>query len=171
MDMLKPRQETPNLTVQLVNGDRWELSNQTPKNFTLIIFYRGLHCPKCEQYLKDLYQYLNKLTEIGVSVVAISSDTEGAAKETYKKWELDGLPLGYGCSIEEARNWGLFISKGIKEKEPNLFIEPGVFIIKTDGKLYASSIQTMPFARPPIREIFGAIKYITKERYPARGEA
>ena len=108
---------------------------------------------------------------MGVEVIAISSNNEALAKETYTEWALDGLTLGYGCSIETARNWGLFISKGIKEKEPNLFIEPGVFIIKSDRKLYASSIQTMPFARPPIREIFGAIKYVTKERYPARGEA
>jgi len=169
--MLKPRKETPDLTVQLVNGDNWILSKQTPKSFTLIIFYRGFHCPKCEQYLKDLHQYLNKLNEIGVNVIAISSDSEATAKQTYKEWELDGLSLGYGYSIEEARNWGLFISKGIKEKEPKLFIEPGIFIIKSNQKLYASSIQTMPFARPPIREIFAAIKYVTKERYPARGEA
>jgi len=169
--MLKPRQETPDLTVQLVNGGRWELSNQQPNSFTLIIFYRGYHCPKCKQYLQDLYRYLGKFIEMGVEVIAISSNNESLAKETYKDWELDGLTLGYGCSIEKARNWGLFISKGIKEKEPTLFIEPGVFIIKSDGKLYASSIQTMPFARPPIREIFGAIKYVTKERYPARGEA
>ena len=169
--MLKPRKETPDLTVQLVNGDSWVLSKQTPESFTLIIFYRGFHCPKCKQYLQDLHRFLGKFNEMGVHVLAVSSNTEDLAKETYIEWELDGLSLGYGCSIEEARNWGLFISKGIKEKEPKLFIEPGVFIIKSDGKLYASSIQTMPFARPPIREIYGAIKYITKERYPARGEA
>jgi len=168
--MLKPRQQTPSLTVQLVNDTKWELSKQTPESFTLVVFYRGLHCPKCKEYLQDIHKRLDELTEMGVHVVAISSDTEAIAKQTYKEWDIDGLPVGFEFPIEEAREWGLFISKGIKE-EPEMFIEPGVFIIKSNGKLYASSIQTMPFARPPIREIIGAIKFVTKEKYPARGEA
>ena len=168
--MLKPRQETPELSVQLINGTQWELSKQTPDSFTFIVFYRGFHCPKCRQYLQDIHRHLEELNEIGVKMVAISSDTEEIAKETYEKWELDGLPIGYGFSIEEARKWGLFISKGIKQ-EPELFIEPGTFIIKKDRKLYASSIQTMPFARPHIKEIISAIKFVTKAKYPARGEA
>ncbi len=168
--MLKPRQETPDLTLSLINGTKWELSKQTPESFTLVVFYRGLHCPKCKQYLEDIHNNLDKLTEIGVSVVAISSDTEAVAKETYEKWDIDGVPIAYGFPIEEARKWGLFISKGIKE-EPDMFIEPGIFIIKSNGKLYASSVQTMPFARPPIREIIGAIKFVTEKKYPARGEA
>jgi|GEM_PF-2172824 len=57
---------------------------------------------------------------MGVHVVAISSDTEAIDKQTYKEWDIDGLPAGFGFPIEEAGEWGLFVSKGIKE-EPEMF--------------------------------------------------
>ncbi len=168
--MLKPRQDTPELSVPLINGTRWELSKQNPESFTVIVFYRGLHCPKCKQQLEDIKDHLDQLSKVGANIVAISSDTEEIAKQTYEQWNIEGLPIGYGFPIEEARKWGLFISKGIKD-EPEMFTEPGIFIIKNNGKLYASSIQTMPFARPHIKEIIGAIKFVTEKKYPARGEA
>ena len=42
--MLTPRKPVPDFTVPLLNGGTWTLSEQTPENFSLIIFYRGLHC-------------------------------------------------------------------------------------------------------------------------------
>ena len=80
------------------------------------------------------------------------------------------IPLGYNFPIEEARKWGLYISKGIK-KEPDTFIEPGLFLIKPDQSLYFSSVQTMPFARPDFKDVLSAISFVLKEDYPARGEA
>ena len=80
------------------------------------------------------------------------------------------MPLGYEFPIEDAREWGLFISKGIKD-EPETFIEPGLFIIRPDQELYCASIQTMPFARPELDDVIGAIKFVLDKDYPARGEA
>jgi hypothetical protein len=37
--------------------------------------------------------------------------------------------------------------------------------------LYASIVQTMPFARPHFVEVIGALDFIIKTDYPARGEA
>jgi hypothetical protein len=36
--------------------------------------------------------------------------------------------------------------------------------------LYAASVQTMPFARPHFSEVLAAVKFVTKNNYPARGE-
>ena len=41
---LVPNMQAPNLDVSLVNGDTWKLSEISPKSFTMVIFYRGLHC-------------------------------------------------------------------------------------------------------------------------------
>jgi hypothetical protein len=43
--------------------------------------------------------------------------------------------------------------------------------IKPDQTLYASSVATMPFARPHFKEILAAIDFIVEKDYPARGEA
>ncbi|MDN3493797.1 peroxiredoxin-like family protein [Winogradskyella bathintestinalis] len=168
--MIKPREKTPDLNINLINGTEWTLSQQDPKNFTLVIVYRGLHCPVCKKYLENLQTKLSEFDDLGVNIIAVSSDTEETAKKTYDEWDIGDVPLGYEFPIEEARKWGLFISKGIKD-EPETFIEPGLFLIRPNQELYCASIQTMPFARPGLDDMIKAIKFTLKEDYPARGEA
>lgn len=168
--MIKPRTKTPDLSIDLVNDTKWNLSDQKPENFTLLVVYRGKHCPICKKYLQTIQKHLDQFSEKGVNVIAISSDSEKRAKETYNDWDVEDLPIGYEFPIEEARAWGLYISKGIK-KEPEEFIEPALFIIRPDQTLYAASIQTMPFARPEIEALLKSIDFILEEEYPARGEA
>lgn len=168
---LKPQDPVPELNVARVNGQSWNLREQQPEHFTLIVFYRGLHCPICKRYLNDLQSLLDDFRAKGVEPIAISSDTQERAEQTAKDWSIDALPLGYGLSLETAREWGLFISAGIKPEEPSLFSEPGLFLVRPDGTLYAASIQTMPFARPSFKELAGALDFVIKQDYPARGEA
>ena len=42
---LMPDSQAPVLSLPLVGGGTWSLADQNPKNFTMVIFYRGLHCP------------------------------------------------------------------------------------------------------------------------------
>ena len=168
--MIKPREKTPEIEINLVNDTKWKLSEQTPENFVMILFYRGKHCPICKKQLEELQRKLDKFTEKGVNVIAISTDTEEVAKATYDEWDIANIPVGFEFPIEEARKWGLFISKGIK-KEPEYFCEPGLFLIQPDGTLYWESIQSMPFGRPNFNDVLAGIEYINNEGYPARGEA
>lgn len=168
---LKPQKPVPELNVARVNGQPWNLREQTPERFTLIIFYCGLHCPICKGYLADLQRRLEDFRGKGVEPIAISSDTRERAEKTAKEWEIDALPLGYGLSLDVAREWGLFVSSGISSKEPEHFSEPGLFLIRPDGTLYAASVQTMPFARPSLQELASALEFVIEKDYPARGEA
>lgn len=168
--MLLPKSKVPSLEVPLINDTNWKLNEQNAKNFTLVLFYRGLHCPVCKKQLEELAKNLDKFTERGVNVIAISADTEKRAKLAGEKWDIPALPIGYNLSLEKANEYGLFISKGISDKEPDYFTEPGLFLIKTDGTLFFSSIQSMPFARPQFDDLLGGIDFIMKEDYPARGE-
>ncbi len=167
----KPRDPVPELDVPLASGGQWTLREQQPERFTLVVFYRGLHCPICKGYLNDLQNRLEDFRAKGVEPIAISSDSQERAQQTAQEWGIDELPLGYGLSLDSAREWGLFISSGIADKEPELFSEPGLFLVRPDGTLYAASVQTMPFARPSFKELAGALDFVIKEDYPARGEA
>lgn len=168
---LKPRKPVPELNVTLVGGQPWRLDEQRPEHFTLIVFYRGLHCPICKGYLNDLQRRLGDFRAKGVEPIAISGDTQERAERTAKEWGIDALPLGYGLSLNSAREWGLFLSKGIKPEEPALFSEPGLFVVRPDGTLYAASVQTMSFARPSFKELTAALDFVIEQDYPARGEA
>ncbi|WP_338763504.1 peroxiredoxin-like family protein [Bernardetia sp. ABR2-2B] len=167
---IKPREKTPNLDVRLINDLKWSLEEQEPKNFTMIIFYRGLHCPVCKKYLEDLATKLDDFADRGIKMVAISTDTEERAKKAGEKWNIPNLPIGFDFSIENAKEWGLYISEAIKDEEPKHFSEPALFLIRPDQTLYFSSVQTMPFARPSFDELLKGIDFILEEDYPARGK-
>ena len=166
-----PRTETPDLRVETVGRGPWRLSERTPKNLTLIVFYRGHHCPLCKKQLQEFERLLPEFEQRGIDVIAVSSNTRELAEKTVEEWELTNLPVGYGLPTEEALRWGLFVSNAVKDTEPAQFTEPGLFVIAPDRTLYASMIQTMPFSRPSARQLLSALDYIVTNGYPARGEA
>lgn len=169
--MIKPGCTVPNMDLPLVGGGRFCLSGEKPAAFAMIVFYRGLHCPVCQSYLRDLNRKLADFENAGVSVVAVSSDSAERASTAKAEWGLDALRLAFDLPIQLARDWGLYVSRGISDKEPAEFVEPGLFLIKPDRTLYAASVQTMPFARPSFADILAAVQFVIKNDYPARGEA
>lgn len=176
MPSLKPRQPVPQLDFDTLEGKRWSLAAQHPQHFTMLVFYRGLHCPICRRYTTELNGMIGEFDKRGVATVITSTDSKERAAEAKEKWGLPNLTVGYGVSIEKAREFGLYISSGrgatsAGVDEPALFAEPGLFLIKPDGTLYWASISTMPFARPHFPEIAQAIDFAVSKNYPARGEA
>ena len=172
---LIPRQRVPDLEVAQIGGGTWQLAKSQPANFTMIVFYRGLHCPICARYLRDLENKLSKFTERGVNVVAISSDNQERAQQAKTDWQLEHLTIGYDLDLDTAREWGLYISTSRGKTstgviEPDLFSEPALYLIRPDGSLYFGTVQTMPFARPNFSDILGALDFVLTNDYPARGE-
>lgn len=172
---LVPRQLVPPLAVPLIGGGRFDIATEASERFTLIVFYRGLHCPICRPYLSDLEAKLSDFNKRGVSVFTLSSDTAERAQRSKHEWKLPNLRLGYGLDLHMARAWGLYIStsRGMTSvgiEEPTLFSEPGLFLVRSDRTLYFANVQTMPFARPHFADILGALDFVIAKDYPARGE-
>lgn len=176
MSAPKPRTRTPDLEVPTVGGESWKLADSKAKNFTMIVAYRGYHCPICKNYLRDLDRHAAEFEKRGVEIIALSTDDKERAEKTRQEWELDHLKIGYGLDLDKAREWGLYISTSRGKtsagiEEPPMFNEPGLYLVKPDGTLYWSNISTMPFARPHFKEILGAVDTVLERNYPARGEA
>jgi peroxiredoxin len=175
MAKLLPRTKVPTLSVKTVSGETWTLAERKPERFALVVFYRGLHCPICRGYLGELAKLAPEFKARGVEVVAISSDDEERARRAVTEWQLGDLTVGHGLDLSAAREWGLFISSSRGKtsagiEEPAQFSEPGVFLVRADGTLYWSAIQTMQFARPHFRELLSAVDFVIPRDYPARGE-
>jgi peroxiredoxin len=173
---LKPRRPVPALEFETVGGGRWSLAAQKPQNFTMVVFYRGLHCPVCRKYTSELNGMTGEFEKRGVSTVIASTDAKERAEQAKTQWGLPNLTVGYGVPIDKAREWGLYISssRGMTSagvEEPARFAEPGLFLIRPDGTLYWGSVSTMPFARPHFNEIAQAIDFAVSKNYPERGEA
>lgn len=175
LNALLPRYPVPALNVPLTTGGRFVLGASPAEHFDLLVFYRGLHCPICAKYLLELERLAPEFATRGVQLIAISSDSAERGQKMADKVAAKGVQFAYGLSLRSARQWGLYIStsRGLTSigiEEPELFSEPGVFIVRPDGMLYYGAVQTMPFARPQFSDLLGAIDFAIAKDYPARGE-
>ena len=173
--MLMPRQKTPDLKLPILPDGEFDLSSEASERGVVICFYRGLHCPICANYLKELEKLTPDFAERGVTTIAISSDGRERTEAMAEKIEAKNLRFGYDLSLEKAREWGLYISTSrgktsIGIEEPALFSEPGLFMVTPEQTLYYASVQTMPFVRPHFSELVGALDFAIEKNYPARGE-
>ena len=167
--IIKPGEKAPNLSFKTLNGSTLSLHDNLSNEMNIVIFYRGLHCPICKEYLVSIQNQLDDYSDANTSVTVISMDSEEKAKKTQLDWGLDKLNVGYGLSLDDAKNWGLFISKSIKEAESDIFCEPGLFVIKKDGSIYMVNISNMPFARPDLSTFSANLKFAQDNQYPVRG--
>lgn len=173
--MLIPREKTPELVTPTLSGETFDLSKEQSERGVVLCFYRGLHCPICANYLKELDKETPAFAERGVTTIAISSDVKDRAVAMSERIDNQNLRIGYDLDLKKAREWGLYLSRSrgktsIGIEEPTLFSEPGLFIINPDQTLYYGAVQTMPFSRPHFSELIGAVDFAIKNNYPARGE-
>jgi peroxiredoxin len=166
-----PRTRAPELAFDLVGGGRFRLADRAPREFTLVVVYRGKHCPLCRKQLEEFAELLPEFTAAGIEVVAVSANDRELAEATVAEWALGDLPVGFGLDLATARRFGLFLSAAVKDSEPDHFVEPGLFVVRPDGTVYAAVVQTMPFSRPPARALLSSLTWIAENGYPARGEA
>lgn len=172
MSRLKPSQDAPSLSLNLINGAAWTLSEQDDEvhPWRAIFVYRGLHCPLCKKQLKALSSQLKDWADAGISVVAATMEEKDRAEKAYEDWSLDQLPIAYGLGDDFAEAYGLYVSKAINDDEPDRFSEPAVLVFKGQT-LHMAWVQSVPFARPSLDDLLSAIQFVDKKDYPPRGDA
>ena len=168
--MPKPGQPAPSLSLPALRG-RFDLAADAGANGTLLVFYRGLHCPICADQLSELAEAFVSFAQREVALVAASSDPEDKAREMAEKTGADDLTIAHSLPLRAARDdWGLMISAAREgSQEPPLFNEPGAFYVRPDGTLWAGWMQTSPFGRPPVDGFLKAIDFAVDKGYPPRG--
>lgn len=164
-----PGKKAPSLNIETISGNTWSLDKRLNKSKCMIVFYRGLHCPVCSVFLKQIESQLLEYKKSNTEVIAVSMDNKEKALKVKSDWSIKNLNIAYGLSEENARKWGLYISKSIKEAESDLFCEPGLFIIKEDGTLYLANTSNMPWARPDLTDFPAKLIFAEENNYPVRG--
>ena len=154
-----------------MGGGTFGVADQRPATFTMLVFNRGLHCPVCRAQLREVDRRLDELVGRRIEVVSISGESEPRATRMRDEWGVRRLPLAYGLSERQMREWGLFVSRAMNDDEPPLFNEPALFLIRSDGTVYYESILSMPVGRPQLVDLLGGIDWWTAHGYPARGGA
>jgi peroxiredoxin len=170
--MLTPNQPVPALAIQTLTHGGFDLGRDHGENGTVLIFYRGLHCPICLRQMGAYETGLAQFSDLGVQVLMLSADRRDAALKAAEKAGVSKLRIGHGLSLKAARDdWGLYLSSARDgSAEPALFHEPGQFYIGPDDRLYFGWVQTSPFGRPSMSDMAGAIRYRLEKDYPPRGQ-
>jgi peroxiredoxin len=106
----------------------------------------------------------------GWRVIAISGDSRERAQRARDEWGLEKLTIGYGLDVETMEAWDLYISKGLSDDEPEVFSEPGLYVVRPDGSIYYAAVNSMTFGRPRMSELLKALQMKIEQDAPARGE-
>ncbi|MEO0508839.1 MAG: peroxiredoxin-like family protein [Verrucomicrobiota bacterium] len=160
----------PDITLPLVGGGEARLGKaDNPANWRLVFIYRGLHCPVCHQYLKQLDSLQQQFLDAGAEIVVASGDPIEKAEAMATEEELS-LQIAYGLSIEQMQSLGLWISEPRSDDEVDRpFAEPGMFAINTDGKIQLIDQSNTPFNRADLNELLDTVIWIQENNYPVRG--
>lgn len=172
MSKLKILKKSPELKLNNQNEDIFDLHKTQIDDLALLVFYRGIHCPVCRDYLQELEKLSQDFKDCGVkNIIAISGDSKEKAKEISSKWNVNKINILHEQSEESMREWGLYISNSIKDVEPKKFGEPGLFLINQNHEVLYAAYNSMPFARPQLKDILSAVKFMKEKDYPPRGQA
>ena len=156
--MIKSGHPLPHLELPIVGGGRRVLGDVRDGKFVVLVFYRGLHCRRCNPYLNVFQSMLAQFHDLGAEVIAVSADEKSRAEQSVKAWKLDRLKVAYDFPLEKAKEWGLYVTERGKPEDPPLFTEPAVFIIGPDGKLDHAMINTAQRLRPDPAAILAHIE-------------
>lgn len=139
------------------------------KNWTLLVVYRGRHCPRCKKYLTTLNDMRQEWHDAGFDIAVVSADPveKAQADQAEFGWNFD---LGYDLSEDQMSTLGVYVSDPLSASETDRrFAEPGIFVIRSDGSLLLIAISNGPSARPDLAELLDGMKFTKNNDRPPRG--
>ncbi|MEM8952924.1 MAG: redoxin domain-containing protein [Verrucomicrobiota bacterium] len=160
----------PPLTLPLTQGDRITLGKTSIVSaWQVVIVYRGLHCPLCNQYLARLEELRDEFAKANAELVAVSGDPLEKAQSMVNNNKLK-FPVAYNLTIDHMRELGLYISHPRSPEETDRpFAEPATFAVNGEGRLHLVEISNTPFNRADLAELLETVEWVQETNYPIRG--
>ncbi len=110
----------------------------------LVIFYLGSGCVHCLQQLNDFAPYNGRFQDLGISLVAVSTDTAPNLEKTFEKSKTKGgfpFPIVADPQLAAFQAYGAYDDF---EKQPL----HGLFLIDGKGRIRWQDISFQPFENP-----------------------
>lgn len=141
------------------------------ENWSLVVVYRGKHCPRCKTYLKILNDMRQSWADVGFDVLVVSADPVEKAQADQERFGW-GFAIGHDLAEADMATLGLYVSDPLSETETDRrFAEPGVFVFRPDGSLLLIAISNGPSARPDLHELLNGMIFTKENNRPPRGTA
>jgi peroxiredoxin len=157
----------PSIEVPTIDNRSLNLNKKKSK-WTLLVVYRGLHCPICKDYARKLEDKITQFEELETELIFISADTKERANDFAEELALKST-VAYSLSIPQMKQLGLYLSDPRPNEIDYVFPEPGLFLINTNAEIHIVEISNAPFIRPDIDLIIRGINHIKTNKYPIRG--
>lgn len=158
----------PRMSIEKLGGGTIEIGGPRDRH-TLLVVYRGKHCPRCKKYLGVLETMNRQWQDAGFDVAVVSADPIEKAQADVSEfgWTFD---VGYGLSETQMRDLRVYISDPLSEQETDRrFAEPAVFCVRPDGIIQVVCLSNGPAARPDLAELLDGMKFNIANDRPARG--
>ena len=141
------------------------------ENWTLLVVYRGKHCPRCKKYLSTLDGMRVDWEAAGFDIAVVSADPQEKAQADLDAFGW-GFDLAYDLSEAQMETLGLYVSEPLSPDETDCpFAEPGTFVIRPDGSILLIAISNSPSARPDLAGLLDGMIFTKKNDRPPRGTA
>lgn len=161
-EKLHPNQRFPAISVPRIGGGELRFGPESAVGayWTLVLVYRGKHCPICTRTLGELDALREDLRALDVEVLAVSADSEARATEHITEIR-PSFPVGYGLDVDAMRRLGLYISKPRPQSGIDWpFAEPGLFVLNERGEVLVVDVSNVPFARPDLAGVVRGLRYL-----------
>lgn len=161
-------QPIPEISFDLADGGSM-IIGQAADHWTMLVIYRGKHCPRCKKYLKILEAMQADYLKAGIKVVALSADTRERASADVSEFGWT-FPVGYGLTETDMRRLGVYITEPLSPDEaPARFSEPAIFCLKPDAEIQIVTLSNGPAARPDLNELLDGLTFNITNNRPTRG--
>lgn len=140
----------PDLGFPVVGGDNRQLDEITQGRWSLVLIYRDDDCSLCQAYFDRVRQQREELERMEIQIVALSADSKDRATDLCDKHDL-WFPVGHSLPLSLGKELGIYVNVDRQ------CFEPAFFILDTNGLLVHASIQSGPYARPPVEEFMALI--------------
>ncbi len=152
-----------------VNADA-AAQKEDADSWTLVVIYRGQHCPICTNFLNALDTLYGRFLGIKTKVVAVSADSKAQLLKNMDNDLQVSFPVYYGLQLEDMKRLGVYISEPRDESETDhLFSEPALFVVNHKHQIQLVDIASGPFARPNLDQLLEGLSFARDNRYPIRG--
>ena len=156
--LLRNGDSFPELTVAALGGGRLSLPGDLAGSFGVVLFYRGSWCLYCAAQLSAFGRAEAALAELGIKVVALSADDEGAAAAFGAKHKI-AFPIGYGADVDQiAATTGAYVND-----QPRHLQSTG-FVLDPAGKVLTAVYSSLAIGRLAADDVIGFVRYVRSQR-------
>ncbi|MFK7997238.1 MAG: peroxiredoxin family protein [Granulosicoccus sp.] len=168
MNVIKPADPFPPIEFTMMSGETERLSDNNGR-WTVLIVYRGDHCPRCKTYIARLHELADGYAEREVDLRLASMDPEHIARRTIDEngWN---LPVAHSLSVEQCQTLALYLT----DHEPGAeltgpYAEPGLYLINPEGLTQVIATSNSPSVRPDLDVVLDGIIGTQDRNLPIRG--